>query len=91
MDSVWEQRKLEATLREMLAVGAADWASELQANTVRPAAHPVEHSKTRTGCIIQVIVRDALLAGFLFCSTLLAVNHSANIRQLPVVIAPARS
>ena len=33
----------------------------------------------------------ALLAGFLFCNTPLAVKNSANTDQLPVVIAPARS
>jgi len=32
----WEQEKLAATLREMLK-NATDRASELQANTVRPA------------------------------------------------------
>jgi len=43
VDSVWEQEKLEASLSwpigqgKMLAVGAADRASEPQANTVRPA------------------------------------------------------
>jgi hypothetical protein len=36
VDSAWEQEKLEATLCEMLE-NAADRASELQANTVRPA------------------------------------------------------
>ena len=34
VDSVWEQKKLEA--RKMLAVGAADWASEPQANIAQP-------------------------------------------------------
>jgi hypothetical protein len=37
VDSVCEQEKLEATLREMLA---ADWASERQANT--PALHQTQ-------------------------------------------------
>ena len=42
MDSAWEQKKLEA--RKLLAVGAADRASELQANIAQPkrmsAGHP---------------------------------------------------
>ena len=41
--------------------------------------------------IIPVIVRDAVLAGFWFCKALLAVKNSANIHELPVVIAPARA
>jgi len=36
VDTIWEQEKLEATLREMLAVGAADWARELPANIAQP-------------------------------------------------------
>jgi len=42
VDSAWEQKKLEA--RKLLAVGAADRASELQANIAQPkrmsAGHP---------------------------------------------------
>ncbi len=36
VDSAWEQEKLEATLREMLPVGAADRASERQASIAQP-------------------------------------------------------
>jgi hypothetical protein len=48
-------------------------------------------------CLTQSVPQDsqrpmqALLAGFLFCNALLAVKNRANIHQLPVVIAPARS
>jgi hypothetical protein len=52
VDSAWEQKKLEATLREMLAVGA----------TRRDAAVPTVQ------CIIPVIVRDALLGAFIAIS-----------------------
>ena len=44
MDSAWEQRKLEAMLREMLAVGAADRSSEPPASVAQnkrvDACHP---------------------------------------------------
>jgi hypothetical protein len=54
-DSAWEQEKLEATLREMLA---ADWASELPANT------PALHTKCDGVHIILVLVQEALLGAF---------------------------
>jgi len=71
--------KLE--VRKMLE-NAADWVSEPQAN--------IAHSKRISAGAPQHPVH-ALLAGFLFCNTLLAVKNSANNHQLPVVIAPARS
>ena len=49
VDSVWEQYKLEATLREMLAVGAAR--RPRQGGPAVPSVQPLApRSKAKTGC-----------------------------------------